>query len=123
MSLATTLQAFTRAVLDEAARNPEFSARLEQALGLLPKPPKATAAGKGRRAEPLINPIALAAEGEAALRDALRPLDVEQLKDIIAAHGMDPDKLAMKWKTAARLIERIVSTALVRQQKGDVFLR
>jgi hypothetical protein len=126
MSLATTLQALLRAVLDEAARNPEFAARLEQAIGLAPKPPKppkAVAARKARRAQPVLNPIALAPQGEAALRAALAPLSVEQLKDIIAAHGMDSDKLAMKWKTAAKLVDRIIATSLARQQKGEAFLR
>lgn len=123
MSLATALQALVRVVLQEAERNPDFNTRLEQALGLVPKPRKTAAARKGKRAEPLLDPIALAAQGEAALQQALAPLTVEQLKDVIAAHGMDPDKLAMKWKTAAKLVDRIVERSLARQQKGEVFLR
>ena len=42
---------------------------------------------------------------------------------MIAEHGMDRDKLAMKWKTPDRLIERIVDTVRSRSAKGDVFLR
>ena len=55
------------------------------------------------------------------LRDALKPLTVEQLKDIVAAYGMYQDKLAMKWTTSSRLIERIVETSITRARKGDAF--
>jgi hypothetical protein len=57
------------------------------------------------------------------LRQSLAPLNLEQLKDIIADYGMDPSKLAMKWKTPKRIIDRIVEVSLGRAAKGDVFLR
>jgi hypothetical protein len=57
------------------------------------------------------------------LQDQLSLLTVGQLKDIISEHGMDRDKLAMKWQTPGRLIERIVTTVTSRAHKGDVFLR
>jgi hypothetical protein len=56
------------------------------------------------------------------LREHLEACNVEQLKDIIAANGMDHDRLALKWKNPQRLIERIVETVIARSQKGDVFL-
>ena len=48
-------------------------------------------------------------------------LDTEQLKDIVAEHGMDTAKLAMKWKSSERLIEFIVSTVEARADKGRAF--
>jgi len=52
----------------------------------------------------------------------LETCTIEQLKDIIAAQGMDHDRLALRWKNSQRLIERIVETVVARSRKGDVFL-
>jgi hypothetical protein len=46
---------------------------------------------------------------------------MEELKDIVAEHGMDSRKLAMKWKTPDRLIDLIVETVRERVTKGNVF--
>ena len=59
--------------------------------------------------------------GEEALRARLGELSVEQLKDIVADYGMGPGKLVTKWKTADRIIDRIVEISLARSQKGDAF--
>jgi hypothetical protein len=48
-------------------------------------------------------------------------LELEELRDIIAEHGMDADKLAMKWKDASRLVERIVERVGARSEKGSAF--
>jgi hypothetical protein len=78
----------------------------------------------GRRTAPVFDPFVIYREdGLEALRQRLEDLSVEQLKDIIAEHGMDRDKLAMKWKTPDRLVERITMTVSSRAQKGDVFRR
>lgn len=58
--------------------------------------------------------------GEAGLRARLRTLSVDQLKDIIAEHGMNYDKAAMRWKTQARLIDRIAERVAARSAKGTV---
>ena len=58
---------------------------------------------------------------EDALRTKLASLSVEQLKDIVAEFGMDPGKLVIKWKTADRIIERIVETSMSRFQKRVAF--
>ena len=55
------------------------------------------------------------------MRARLADLSIEQLKDIVAEFGMDTGKLVSKWKTADRIIERIVETSRARAQKGDVF--
>ena len=69
-----------------------------------------------------IDPFAAHGFGqEPELRRQLEQLDAEQLKDIIAEHGMDRAKLAMRWKTCARLIDLIVETVAARAKKGDAF--
>ncbi|EPX78861.1 hypothetical protein Salmuc_04444 [Salipiger mucosus DSM 16094] len=57
------------------------------------------------------------------MRSKLEPLTLEQLKDIVAEYGMDPGKLVMKWKTADRVIDRIVEYSVARAKKGKAFLR
>jgi hypothetical protein len=43
------------------------------------------------------------------------------LRDIVAEHGMDNDRLAMKWKDSARVIDRIVERVASRLAKGPAF--
>lgn len=59
--------------------------------------------------------------GADGLRARLMQLDLEQLRDIVAEHGMDADKLAMKWKDASRVAERIVDRVASRSEKGSAF--
>ena len=118
-------------VSDEAERNPDFSERLQAVLQpALPdrraRPTPARVAPKTRRAanrrQPaVLDPIELATQAEDVLRAALRPLTLDQLKDVVADYGMDQDKLVMKWKTPHRVIERIVDTSVRRAHKGDAF--
>ena len=56
----------------------------------------------------------MAQSGPEALRDALQPLDLGQLLDIVAEYGMDPGKLVMKWKDKDRVVERIVEASISR---------
>ena len=69
----------------------------------------------------MLDPIDLARQGEASLREQLAELDLERLLDIVAQYGMDPAKLVMKWKDKERVIERIVETSIARATKGDAF--
>jgi len=48
-------------------------------------------------------------------------LSVEQLKDIVSEHALDSSRLALKWKSADRLVELIVATVRSRIEKGDAF--
>lgn len=124
MKLKKALQDLMKAVIEEANRNPEFAKQLEAALGLEPKPEKEDSGrGAHRRAAAVLDPISLAREGEDVLRSSLEPLTLEQLKDIVAEYGMDPGKLVMKWKTADRVIDRIVEYSVARAKKGEAFLR
>lgn len=123
MSLRSRLQSILDVILDEADRNHEFAAKLRHTLGADANEEQEKSAKRtSRRAPAQLDPMATLVErGEAGLRAALAQLDIEQLKDVIADYGMDPDKLAMKWKTADRLIDRIVTTAVSRSTKGNAF--
>jgi hypothetical protein len=82
--------------------------------------------GKGpkrgnRRTPATVDPVAEIQKGEQCLRDLLAPLDLEQLRDVVAEYRMDPNKLVMKWHDRARVVDHIVETAAVRNKKGDAF--
>lgn len=123
MNMKRTLNELVRVVVDEAERNPDFARRIEEALGLQEKPKKPTLSrASHRRAPAALDPVELARQGEAALRARLAELNLEQLKDVVADYGMDPGKLVMKWKTADRIIDRIVEVSIGRARKGEGFL-
>jgi hypothetical protein len=117
--LADTLARLVVAVAGEACRTSRFASVLSAAVtgGDVVKPRRT-----GRRAAGVIDPFAIYVEsGESGLRDRLRRLDVEQLRDIVAEHGMDHDRLAMKWKDPDRVIDRIVEKVRARASKGSAF--
>lgn len=139
-NLAANLRRLFDAVVAEAEQNPAFAARLEQALSSLSPVPAAAGASPstsrpptpvpsaaspkkraGRRAAGVLDPFAVDQEGEGVLRARLSGLSVEELKDIVAEHGMDPSKLAMKWKKPERLVDLIATTVSSRLHKGDAF--
>lgn len=131
MNLKRTLNDLARIVAEEAQRNPEFSRRLEEALGFgqtKMRTPNEKESRQGpsraahRRAPAILDPVELARQGEAALRARLEELSTEQLKDVVADYGMDPGKLVLKWKTPERIIDRIVEVSLGRAKKGEGFL-
>ncbi|MFZ2526863.1 MAG: hypothetical protein WAX14_04290, partial [Rhodococcus sp. (in: high G+C Gram-positive bacteria)] len=83
---------------------------------------KKTPARRGKRSAGPFDPFAVyRADGEDGLRARLAPLDLEQLKDIVAEHNMDYDRLAMRWRTASKLHDRIVERVRAASTKGDAF--
>lgn len=122
MSLQHKLRTLIDIVLDEAEHNSAFAEKLTALLGEARPTEKIVRKRTGRRRPAILDPFAIMQErGELFLREALRQLDLEQLRDIVAGYGMDPAKLAMKWKTADRVIDLVVSTAALRLTKGDAF--
>ncbi|PAZ13542.1 hypothetical protein CLM62_24115 [Streptomyces sp. SA15] len=124
--LAGTLARVLGVVASEAARTSRFSKALNKALAS-PEPPTASRSTErprrpSRRAPGVIEPFAIFAEsGEAGLRSRLKELNLEQLRDVIAEHGMDHDRLAMKWKDPQRVIDRVVERVESRVMKGSAF--
>jgi hypothetical protein len=76
----------------------------------------------GRRQRAELDPFdAFKKGGENTLRDGLRRLSLEQLKDVVAQYGLDPNRLAMKWKSSERLTDHIVEFVKARSEKGSAF--
>jgi hypothetical protein len=122
--LASQLARIMVAVAREASRSSRFAKALGAALD--PDKPYDTIAGEihrpRRRAPGLLDPFAIYAEsGEDGLRERLTDLNLEQLRDILAEHRLDHDRLAMKWKDSTRVIDRIVERVIARAYKGSAF--
>lgn len=117
------VQALFVEILEEMDRNPRFAAAVERALtGTAGSPTRAVGRRGGRRAPGVLDPFAVLAEGgESGLHRRLAELDLEQLRDIVAEHGMDTSKLAMRWKSPERVVSLIVSTVAERAVKGHAF--
>ncbi|QLE76029.1 hypothetical protein FGW37_11360 [Streptomyces rectiverticillatus] len=125
--LARTLALLVETIALEAVRTGRFSSALSKVLAAAASSAHETGAerSKGRsrrRAKGLIDPFEVFAElGGDGLRARLGALDLEQLRDIVAEHGMDHDRLAMKWKDPQRVMERIVERVEARTAKGSAF--
>ncbi|AZG47179.1 hypothetical protein [Gordonia insulae] len=119
--LAAVLARLVVAVANEANRTGRFATALQTALSVedeqIARPRRAR-----RRQQGVIDPFTVFSElGEAGLRKRLGELDLEQLRDIVAQHGMDHDRLAMKWKDPERVIARITDKVASRSSKGSAF--
>lgn len=113
-------------VANEANRNRDFAAAVRGALmadeAEGPHEPAGRPRRSNRRAPGPLDPFAVLSEvGEAGLRERLLALDLEQLRDIVAEHGMDHDRLAMRWKDEGRVVERIVDKVRGWNSKGSAF--
>lgn len=119
MNLESQVRNLFGVVLAEIRDNPRFAERVRGALGnSINTTPRRT----GRRPPGPLDPFAVfVAEGESGLRARLEDLSVEELKNVVAEHGMDSSKLAMKWKTADRLVDLVVERVRHRSSKGDAF--
>ncbi len=115
---ASKLEALFGEIVAEARRNPDFAARLRRALAT--EVPKRRG---GRRAPGRLDPFEVLANGEGILRQRLAELTIEELKDVVAEHGMDHSRLALRWRRPERLIELIVDQTKARLAKGDAFRR
>jgi hypothetical protein len=140
-SLALQLARLVTVIAEEAARSGRLTRSLATALaatpddepkggsqaarsrtGGAPHTSSATRTRSNRRSPGPWDPFVVFAEvGADGLRDRLTQLDLEQLRDIVAEHGMDADKLAMKWKDPSRVVERIVERVMSRSEKGSAF--
>ena len=123
--LKKNLKALFDLIVDEAEKNEEFAEALSRIFNN-ETPEKRTKDNTGekrasnRRDKAVLDPIKLAENGELTA-DILSPLVEKELKDIIADFGMDPSRLAMKWKDKERLIQLILDTSIRRASKGDAF--
>jgi hypothetical protein len=144
MSLNRALGELFKVIREEAAANPEFALRLEEALGFYKpsarrkqaakaklkrpvEPPKQAVRARGEigqetvPAAPALNPISLyTREGEAALRRELEGevYSREALAALVAEHNLDPAGEAAAADKPA-LVEQIVVQARKRVERDQ----
>lgn len=100
---------------DEPAETPQVDASAPDAV-----PPAAPP--KRRRRPSTLDPYSIAAsDGVEGLRQRLKLLDVEQLKDVIAEYGMNSDGRAMSWNDHHRFVERIIEKVDFGTTQGSAF--
>jgi len=124
--LAGQLARVFAAIAGEAGRGPRLANALNKAMHEStptgrPARSSSPRSSNRRNAGPF-DPFTVYAEGGGELlRERLTTLSLDQLRDIIAEHGMDNDRLAMKWKDPARVIDRILERVSSRSEKGSAF--
>jgi len=121
MNIQKALKAVFNEFLAEVERNEVLRAKVAGILGHSMETADSSSKAAVRRKPGRFDPMAVHRECAPDLANRLGELSTEELKDIVAEHGMDRSKLAMKWKDKPRLIALIVSTVESRAQKGDAF--
>lgn len=107
---------------DELTRNATLARRLVDGSTDQSRHSGKPAVKRARREPGPWDPFAVYAEkGETVLRDRLLALKLEELRNIVAEHGMDTDRLAMKWRDPERVVGRIVERVRDRAAKGEQF--
>ena len=115
------LKAIFDEVLKEMKHNKDFKLRITGVVEKIGKtPPKGKKRSQRRKPGPF-DPVEVYQIQPETLKPRLEDLDIEQLKDIIAEHGMDRSRLAMRWKTKKRLVDLILLSVKNRVLKGDAF--
>jgi hypothetical protein len=134
VSLDEIHHSLIKVVIDESKRNTLFRSELIKAIEKLPNPPAQPGVSDGenpkadkpvkrmgtRRTPAVLDPVEVVREGKSVLESRLKDLEVSQLLDIVAAYGIDRERV-MKWKKADRIIEKIIEISHYRAYKGDVF--
>ena len=114
-------------ISEEIQCNPKFAEKISEVIALAKTDEEFDSASRekpirrNRRNPARLDPFVLLKDGETALLEGLRGLSVEELKDIIAAYGMDPTKLAMKWKSREKLEQHIIEVTIRKSGQGDAF--
>ncbi len=122
-ALVTLLRDLVDLISEEAARNPEFSSRLELLLSPLPK---RKTARKKRSAPSQLNLPDIYREftsrGQAEFTLWLRDQPIEVLRSIIRLHDLDAARRTSKWKDPSKLGDFISEQIRSRMARGSGFL-
>ena len=120
--LTTVLRDFLSLVDDEAARNPDFAAKLEAVMAQLPSRP----ARPPRQPKPaLVVPDVfgeLQSKGELEFGFWVRTLDIPTLKAVIKRNGFDPGKASQRWTDPDKFVGLVIEQTLARMKRGSSFL-
>lgn len=116
---AKRVASLLRLLATKIESSPHLLDDLGLAVGDLPKKVKA----RTKRESVLIPDVftIFSQGGEEALRAVLDPLELPVLRKVVSQHGLDPSKLAVKWRNKERLVQLIMDRVLGRSEKGKTF--
>jgi len=123
-ALIALLRRIVDLLTEESARNPEFAARLESLLSVLPErkaPAKKPATTRPPEPLPDIH-SEWNARGETDFRLWLRDQPVSVLRAVIRSQDLDPTRRTVKWKQAEKLAEFIADSLRARLSRGSAFI-
>jgi hypothetical protein len=107
---------------EEAARNSEFAARLEDIMAELPISP----ARPPRPPSPTVEIpdvfAALQEKGDVEFGFWVRTLDLVTLKAVIRSNGFDPAKASQRWTDPDKFVALVVEQTVARLKRGSAFL-
>lgn len=123
-ALVALLRDLVDLLADEAARNPEFGARLERLFEAVPerrmrKPRKA--AQKGLETLPDVH-AEWTARGETDFRLWLREQPIPTVRAVIRAQDLDPTRRTVKWKDPDKLAGFVADGLRARLSRGSAFI-
>lgn len=123
-ALVALLRNLVDLLAEEAARNPEFGARVERVLEAIPERPRAprqSASTKSRVPPPDVH-AEWSARGETGFRLWLREQPVPTIRAVIRAQDLDPTRRTVKWKDAEKLAGFIADNLRARLARGSAFI-
>ena len=122
--LMALLRGLIDLLADEAARNPDFSDKLERLLVVLPVKSVSTRRAPGKSAPTRLPNLHAehAARGQADLLLWLRQLPVTTLRSLIQVNDFDPTRRTSKWKETEKLATFIADSLRARMARGSAFM-
>lgn len=123
-ALVALLRDLVDLVAEEAARNPEFGARIEQLLEPVPEHRKAKqrkASPKRRETLPDVH-TEWNTRGETDFRLWLRDQPISTIRAVIRAQDLDATRRTVKWKDAEKLAGFVADSLRARLSRGSAFI-
>ena len=122
-ALIKLLRGLVDLLADEAARNPDFAARLDDVMTDLPK---GLAKPAKQRSTPPAEVPDIHAEwnqrSETDFRLWLRDQPVPTIRALIRAQDLDPARRTSKWKDAEKLADFVAEGLRARLSRGSAFI-
>lgn len=123
-ALVALLRGLVDLLADEAGRNPQFSARIDQVLEAIPdrrKTKRRKASHKRPEAAPDVH-AEWSVRGEKGFRLWLRDQPIPTIRAVIRAEDLDPTRRTVKWKEAEKLAGFVADGLRARLSRGSAFI-
>lgn len=124
-ALVALLRGLADIVAAEAARNPDFGARVDQLLEPIPEHRKSKPRKTGRRGDEALPDVYAewSARGETDFRLWLRGQPIPTIRAVIRAHDLDATRRTVKWKEPEKLADYVAENLRARLSRGAAFIR